>query len=453
MIAKWLTYMSKLHDGVDAILIADKNGIIEYSAMFSEQYNRLMDEGIIGKSVLEVYPDLTEDTSSHFRVMRTGVPIINEKQFVTDFRGNSFVLICSTFPLEYQNEIIGTMEASTLYNKEARLDGKNHLLTKQGEGMYVLDDIITKDPKLLELKAKAKKIASSLSPVLVWGETGTGKELFVQAIHSQGLRASGPFISQNCAAIPTTLLESTLFGTIKGSYTGAENKKGLFELADGGTLFLDEVNSMDLSLQAKILKAIEEKKFRRVGGERDIHADVRVVSAMNVDPVAAVREGIIRKDLFYRLGVVQLNLPALRDRPEDIMLLTDFFLRRFNEQSGRSVKGVSKLVENLFRSYDWPGNVRELRNVVESAFHMCGGDTIQLNDLADYMVYNDEKTALYPDPAAANSDLGLPEALRQYEKRMICDALAHSKTVVEAAKKLKITRQALQYKMSKYDLT
>ena len=217
MIGKWLNYMSKLHDGADAILIADRHGIIEYSAMFSEQENRLIDEGIIGKNILEVYPGLTEETSSHFRVMRTGEPILNEKQILTDFRGRQQILVSSTFPLEDDGELIGTMETSVFYNKDSQLDSKNHWLTNPHKGLFVLDDIVTRDPEMLALKETALRVAANPSPVLIWGETGTGKELFAQALHSHSARSKGPFISQNCAAIPTTLLESTLFGTTRGA--------------------------------------------------------------------------------------------------------------------------------------------------------------------------------------------------------------------------------------------
>ena len=212
------------------------------------------------------------------------------------------MLVSSTFPLEDGGELIGTMETSVFYHKDSQLDGKNHWLTNPHTGLFRLEDIITRNPEMLALKDTVQRVAANPSPVLIWGETGTGKELFAQALHSHSTRSKGSFISQNCAAIPTTLLESTLFGTTRGSYTGAENRKGLLKQADGGTLFLDEVNSMDLSLQAKILKAIEEKKFRPVGGEQDVHSDVRIVSAMNVDPITAVRDGLLRRDLFYRLG-------------------------------------------------------------------------------------------------------------------------------------------------------
>lgn len=452
MIGKWLNYISRLHDSVDAILIADRHGTIEYSAMFSEQENGLIDEGFIGKSILEVYPELTEETSSHFRVMRTGEPILNEKQVLTDFRGRRVMLVTSTFPLEDNGSIIGTMETSVFYHKDSQLDGKNHWLTNPHKGLFRLEDIITQNPEMLALKDTVQRVATNPSPVLIWGETGTGKELFAQALHSHSTRAKEPFVSQNCAAIPTTLLESTLFGTTKGSYTGAENRKGLFKQADGGTLFLDEVNSMELSLQAKILKAIEEKKFRPVGGEQDVHSDVRIVSAMNVDPITAVREGLLRQDLFYRLGVVQLVLPPLRKRPEDIPLLTDFYMAQYNQKFNRTITGVSELVRNAMLDYDWPGNVRELRNTVESAFNLCAGSVIQLKDIPRYIFYHEEESPKLEGDWPIPEDVGLQEALRRYEKRAIVQALKRSRTITEAAGKLKLTRQALQYKMMKYHL-
>ncbi|HJB98591.1 MAG TPA: sigma 54-interacting transcriptional regulator, partial [Candidatus Acutalibacter pullicola] len=223
MIGKWLNYMARLHDGVDAILIADRHGIIEYSAMFSERENGMIDEGFIGKSILEAYPELTEETSSHFRVMRTGKPVLNEKQELTDFYGRRIMLVSSTFPLEDGGELIGTMETSVFYHKDSQLDGKNHWLTNSHTGLFRLEDIITRNSEMLALKDTVQRVAANPSPVLIWGETGTGKELFAQALHSHSTRSKGPFISQNCAAIPTTLLESTLFGTTRGSYTGAEN--------------------------------------------------------------------------------------------------------------------------------------------------------------------------------------------------------------------------------------
>ncbi|MFQ9916094.1 MAG: sigma-54 interaction domain-containing protein [Flavonifractor plautii] len=331
----------------------------------------------------------------------------------------------------------------------------NHRLANPHKGLFRRIDIITQNPEMLTLKDTVQRVAANTSPVLIWGETGTGKELFAQSLHSHSSRARGPFVAQNCAAIPTTLLESTLFGTTRGSYTGAENRKGLLKQADGGTLFLDEVNSMDLSLQAKILKAIEEKRFCPVGGEQDVHSDVRIVSAMNVDPITAVREGLLRRDLFYRLGVVQLALPPLRKRPEDIPLLTDFYVEQYNRNMGRAISGGEQSWCAMPR---WPMTGRamcgRLRNAVESAFNLlCTGATAhRLNDIPRYIFYHEEEAGERQEQWPMPEHMGLQEAVRRYEKGLIVRALEQSRTVTEAAEKLRLTRQALQYKMMKYHL-
>ncbi|WP_242972969.1 sigma-54 interaction domain-containing protein [Anaeromicrobium sediminis] len=442
--------MSELYDHIDAIIIVNKQGIIEYSAMFCPETNRFENEGITGKRLLEIYPTLTKETSSHYRVLKSGEPIVNEKQSLTNFKGESAVLINSTFPMEYNNEIIGTIEASVFSSAHKINSHKSLNDFRSHNALYTLEDIITKDDALLEIKEKLKRISQSNSSVLICGDTGTGKELVAQAIHNYSARNNGPFISQNCSAIPSTLLESTLFGTVKGSYTGAENKKGLFELANDGTLFLDEINSMDIGLQAKILKAIEEKKIRRVGGESFININIRVVSAMNTDPLAAIDDGILRKDLYYRLGVVQINLPPLKDRKKDILLLTDHFIKTYNHQMCKNILGVSEIVKNIFNSYTWPGNVRELRNAIESAFNLCTEEIIPLKDIPEYIIYNNKKEKYFAKDTVQNKSL--PELLKNYEKNLILDALSISKNITEAAKKLQITRQSLQYKMDKYNL-
>lgn len=453
MITKYLEYVSKLYDHIDAIIIVNKHHVIEYSAMFSPETNCFENEGITGKSIFEVYPALKKEDSSHYRVLKNGKPIINEKQSLVNFRGESFVFINSTFPIEYNNEIIGTIEASIFGSEYGNSKCKvlNHPKPLQRHGdLYTLEDIITNNPALMEIKEKIKKVSVSNSPVLICGDTGTGKELVAQAIHSHSLRNKGPFISQNCSAIPYTLQESTLFGTVKGSYTDAENKKGLFELANRGTLFLDEVNSMDISIQAKILKAIEEKRIRRIGGESFINTDIRIVSAMNMDPFEAIDKGILRKDLYYRLGVVQINLHPLKERKEDILLLTNYFIEKYNRQMGKNIIGVSEIVKKIFNQYTWPGNIRELKNAIESAFNLSTEEIITLKDIPEYIIYNNKKEKYFSKDIAKNKPL--PQLVENYEKQMILDALSTSKNITEAAKRLQITRQSLQYKMNKYHL-
>ena len=222
-------------------------------------------------------------------------------------------------------------------------------LSKSSNAIYTFDDIIGESPVKIELKQKAKKIADSSSPVLVYGETGTGKELLVHAIHNASIiRRNKPFIAQNCAALPKTLLEGIIFGTTEGSFTGAKNKPGLFELANGGTLFLDEINSMDIELQAKLLRVLQDGVVRRLGGEKTLVVDVRIISSTNISPQEAVEKKLLRDDLYYRLNVIPMVIPPLRERKQDIPVLTEFFIKQYNEKLNKNVKQVTPEVMDIF---------------------------------------------------------------------------------------------------------
>ena len=258
-------------------------------------------------------------------------------------------------------------------------------------------------------------------------------------------------MAQNCAAIPPNLLESIFFGTEKGSYTGAENRKGLFEVADGGTLFLDEINSMDVGLQAKLLKALEEKKVRHVGGHRDIPFDVRIVCAMNEDPRTVLAEHRVREDLYYRVGVVKLTIPPLRERPGDVALLTGHFLEKFSREMNKRVTGVSPLAQGLLEQYPWPGNVRELQNTIESAFNTAKGETLLVEDIRDILSPAAPVRRTAPAPALGEG-FSLTRAVDSYERDLIRQALEQSASVSEAARLLGLSRQRLQYKMQKFGL-
>lgn len=451
MITKCLQSISDLYDHIDALIITNKEGIVEYSVMYCQEMNSFENEGFTGKHILDIYPSLSKETSSHFRVMKSGKPIIGEKQKLTDLNGKSSFFVSSTFPIEYNHEVIGAIEASILCSVDGKPLYRTPYNTKgPTDSFYTLDDIITANPSMLDLKDKINRISSGDSPVLLFGETGTGKELVAQAIHSHSLRAREVFVSQNCSAIPSTLLESTLFGTVKGSFTGAVDRKGLFELAHNGTLFLDELNSMDIGVQAKLLKAIEQKKFRRVGGEREIAINVRIISAMNEDPFKAIQDGIIRSDLYYRLGVIQLNLLPLRERKEDILLLADWFIRKYNAQMQKKIKGLNEIAKNVFREYHWPGNIRELRNAIEYAFHISTEDTITIKDIPEHILFNNSKQQYFEQELGRSKTLF--EMVEQYERDIIQNTLRQSKHISDAAKKLGITRQALQYKIDKYRL-
>lgn len=449
MLAKYFNLISQLYDRVDALLIIDKNGIVEYSVSYNPALKGLINDGYVGKHILEIYPSETEETSNHYRVMRSKNPILNEQETVVDVKGKSYTFNNSTFPIENEGETIGTIEFSELLSTYE--DSKTRKKGSYSDSMYTISDIISASPKMKKVKDMIVKAAASNSSVLIYGDTGTGKELVAQAIHNLSARKNEPFISLNCSAIPENLLESILFGTVKGSFTGAENKKGLFELADKGTLFLDELNSMHSLVQAKILKALEEKKFRRVGGESLIHTDIRFIAAMNVAPDRALSENMIRQDLFYRLSVLQIGIPPLLERTEDIDLLTNYFIESLNHSMGQKITGLSQVAREVMNQYSWPGNVRELKNAVEHAFHMCEGDMINVSDLPENVIRGQRRT--YGNPAGTSlPDQSLKEMVDDFEKDIIIKTLNESKNVTEAARKLKLTRQALQYKMERHQI-
>ncbi|HEY9072812.1 MAG TPA: sigma-54 dependent transcriptional regulator, partial [Desulfobaccales bacterium] len=306
-----------------------------------------------------------------------------------------------------------------------------------------------------EILSLVKRVASSKATILVTGESGTGKELVARAIHQCSNRAQKPFISVNCAALTETLLESELFGHERGAFTHAvAMRKGRFELADGGTLFLDEVAEMSQALQVKLLRVLQEMEFERVGGNRTIKVDVRVVAASNRDLKEEVEAGRFREDLFYRLNVVHLQVPPLRQRQEDIPMLAAHFIKKYVQENVRAKIRLTAEALKVLVQYQWPGNVRELENVMERAVILCHNNLITPEDLP---------VGLAPEPAAeAHLDIDrfvpmhtpLPEALEAIEEQMIRRALEKSGQVqVRAAELLGITKSLLQYKLKKYHLT
>jgi two-component system, NtrC family, response regulator len=297
-----------------------------------------------------------------------------------------------------------------------------------------------------------KRVADTSATVLISGESGTGKEVVAKALHKASSRSSQTFVSINCAAIPETLLESELFGYEKGAFTGAvSNKLGKFEVADGGVLFLDEIGEMSLNLQVKLLRVLQEQEFQRVGGNKDIRVDIRLIAATNKDLQQQVDSGLFRSDLFFRLNVVHVPMPALRERAGDIPLLASHFLKKSCERFGKNIAEFHGDVLRLLCSYSWPGNVRELENAIEYAILMSKGRSIMLDDLP-----NQIKSFAASTPAplvGVETGGGLMDALDAIEEKMIRDALSKTGNIqAQAAKMLGISRSNLQYKMKKYGL-
>lgn len=433
-------------EDTDGILIVDKDGIVRDHRIAMNYYWK--EEETVGHHIRELYPGLDENSSTILKALRTGRAIYDQRQELVNSRGEKVELDATTIPIVVNGEVEGAVDCARFY-----VVGQRIVRGGRKGGLSTLDRIMTRSPRMEDLKRRIRSAAQLDSPVLIYGETGTGKELVAESLHSEGPRGGEPFVAQNCAAIPANLLESIFFGTEKGSYTGAVTHKGLFEEANGGTLFLDEINSMDISLQAKLLKALEEKKVRRLGGSRDIPFDVRIVAAVNEPPEELLRSGKLRQDLYYRLGVVRLNLPPLRERPEDISLLTTYFIEQYNRSMKRSIRGVTPEVAEQFRRYRWPGNIRQLRNAVEGAFAVARGELLTAEDLEEKLGAGAEREP-YPEAAPAPPEEGfsLSQAVEQYEKGLIQQAMDRCGSISAAARSLGLSRQNLKYKLQKYNL-
>jgi two-component system response regulator PilR (NtrC family) len=292
------------------------------------------------------------------------------------------------------------------------------------------------------------QVADSRANVLVTGESGTGKELIARAIHELGDRREGPFITVNCAAIPENLLESELFGHVRGAFTGAlHNKEGLFELANGGTIFLDEVGDLPLPLQVKVLRAIQEKTFRRVGGTHDQQVDVRIVSATNRRLEEEVAQGRFREDLYYRLNVIEIPLPPLRERRDDVALLVDHFVDKYSRELGKDVKGVSDEALATLAAYRFPGNVRELENVIERAVALTRGPVIEVEALPRSVLEHEDPA---PEARIPRDGVDLDKMIADYERSLILEALRPAGGVKKkAARLLGISFRSLRYRLEK----
>ncbi len=407
-----------------------------------------------GKPLLDVFPSLTENSSTLLQVIKTGKSIYNQTQVYVNVHGARIDTINTTLPIFLEKEIIGAVEIAKDYSQikklaESLLDLQKNVIKNNKKKTsknvkYTLDDLKSVNPGFIGMKDEAEKLAKSNSPILVYGESGTGKELFVQGIHHASDRGDGPFIAQNCAAIPETLLESMLFGTAKGSYTGAVERKGLFELADGGTLFLDELHTMPIELQAKLLRVLEDGMIRRVGSAQNLSVDVRVIAAMNVHPNTALQNQKLRSDLYFRLNVFTFSLPPIRERKEDILFLTNYFIESFNKVLGKDVKWIEGNVEAFFLNHPWPGNVRELKHTIEYMMNVCDGINLQMKDLPIMMKQQADMIETYEE------NLSLRKNVEQLESNLIHKALDLSAgNINQAAKLLEIPRQTLQYKIKK----
>ncbi len=349
------------------------------------------------------------------------------------------------------DEIILTLRKA---EEREQLRKENRLLRKEIQKEYGLDNIISKNEKMLKIFDTIKKVAPYKSTILITGESGTGKELVARALHFNSNRAGNPFIAVNCGAIPENLLESELFGHAKGAFTDAiRMKKGLFEEADGGTLFLDEIGELPPQLQVKLLRVLQEGEIRRIGESKPIKVDVRIVAATVKDLAKEVSEGRFRDDLYYRLNVLHIHIPPLRERKEDIPQLVNHFIKKYSESINKNVTGIDSKALNALMNYKWYGNVRELENTIERAVVLADGDTIELGHLPIEIQEYKEEVNISVTEELEDEDYSIKKATKILESNLIKKALKKAKgNHTQAAKILEISHRALLYKIKEYGI-
>jgi len=412
-------------------------------------------EDVLHKDVREIFQFQENQSSTLLDSLKNGEEIVNVKQTYFNNRGVEITSVNDTFPLIIDGSICAAVEMATDVTRIERLMRQNRRQTKLD---YRFEHIIGESSELKEVVAFAKRATRTNSNVLIIGETGTGKELFAQSIHAESERSSAPFITQNCAALPDTLIEGILFGTTKGAFTGAIDNPGLFEQAQGGTLLLDELNSLNIALQAKLLRVLQEKKIRRIGGSKEISVDVRVIATVNEDPIDAIANNRLRKDLYYRLAVVTLFIPPLRERNEDIPVLIEEFIRKYNQLFRLNVKCVSDEVLKFFEFQSWLGNVRELEHVIEASMNLINHEQVIQFEHLPYQYRKSNMKKTNPSEALIESSRNisgnsLAEQLANFEKQTIESYLnKHHYHITNTASALGISRQSLQYRMKRLDI-
>ncbi|WP_123053177.1 sigma 54-interacting transcriptional regulator [Clostridium sp. JN-1] len=448
------------------VAVIDKEGKYIYYNIYDAEIDKSSVKDNLGKYILDSYKNLTEETSTMLRSLKHGERFIDKHQIYITKTGKTVDYMHTTLPLYDENKnIIGAIEigrdisqikqlTDTVLDLSAKLYTHYEENPNQLEGQ---DEILTRNEKMISQINKLDIYSQTDFPILIYGETGTGKELFSKRAHKKSKRANKPFVTLNCAGIPDTLLESMLFGTEKGAFTGAEKRKGLFEIADGGTLFLDELNSMPMNIQPKLLRVLQDGTFLRLGSNQQIHVDVRIIAAMNQSPEEAIEKGALRRDLFYRISTCMISIPPLRHRKEDISLLAYLFLEKYSKELGHNLKHINPQVINRLEQNSWPGNVRMLENVIKRSIMLEDKNHIALNDLVFDMGEEIFSNKIEPNdsPNDTITPIGssLTEMVDNYEKEIIEKAMIQYKNNIKrAAEALKIPRSTLQYKLLKYDI-
>ena len=473
-------------NSLDYILIVDSDFNIIFNTRYDPRTNtaseRQSQNEVFDKRYFDIYPDIPRQESSVARCMATGEVVACKNQVYTDRWGNHYKTNSITVPIRRLGQVVAVAELAqdAAPMEEGRGDTRFDELVEhlqRESGLISFETIMTRNPEMLRSIQAAKVLSTLPNPTLIYGETGTGKEMFAQAMITHSGVPRDKVVVQNCAAVPENLIESILFGTEKGAYTGAERRTGLFQEADGGILFLDELSSMPYEVQAKLLRVLQDGTFRTLGGRQDKRVSVKVICAMNVDPVAAMEEGTLRKDLFYRLSSSMIRLIPLRERPEDIELFIDYYVRHFGALYGKRVRGLSPALRQAMLDYPWEGNVRELRNAMEYMIEIAGkDDLLDLDQLPVYLrgrmpdtgrarraqaearaaeLLRQTAQALELSERLESGEGGIPyeQIMERVSRSIISDALERcGRNKTRTSELLGLPRQTLKYKLDKLGL-
>jgi len=463
-----LSIGSFLFNSLDYILIVDSKFNIIFNSRYDSRTNIQTEyaaKDILNKNFFDVYTDVTRENSSIYRCMTTGEIVVQKNQRYHDYLGHEFISHNVTLPIRRRGKIVGVVELAkdvepleNVDSEESDVIFNEFLETLQRESGYITFSLIlTRNPEMRKNIAMAKTLAKLPNPTLIYGETGTGKELFAQAMITQSGVPRSKVVVLNCATVPDNLMESILFGTKRGIYTGAENRRGLFEEADGGILFLDELNAIPYQVQAKLLLIAQDGTFRSLGDNRDKTVNVKIIASMNVEPEEAITRNILRKDLFYRFSSSIIRIQPLRKRKEDIDLFIEYYIKHFQDLYGKHIRGITGPLREALQSYRWEGNVRELKNVIELAVEFAGEDEIlgpeHLPPYLHQRLFEAEESSEKSNSAENDEIVPLSHAVEDLEKSLILRALEQSAwNKTKAAERLGIPRQTLTYKIKQLKL-
>lgn len=445
--------------GIHVVDASGKSIVYNQKMANLEKINR---EEVIGKPFRKVFSHIPEEESTLMRALKEGKPTMNMRQTYLNMYGKEVTTENSTVPVfDNEGKRIAAIEIAKDITDIQKLS--NTILELQSGALnpkkagppaikrYTFTDLVGESREFREVVETAKRAARTNASVFIYGETGTGKELLAQSIHYESDRKGKPFLAQNCAALPESLLEGILFGTAKGGFTGAVDRAGLFEQASGGTLLLDELSAMPYELQSKLLRVLQEDYIRRVGGTRDIPIDVRIIATVNERPEELMQKGLLRKDLYYRISIVNLSIPPLRHRRDDIGILADFFVEKHNRRFGKEIWMINEAAKEKLNAYDYPGNVRELENIIMSAVSLADREhviTEKLISLRESRRIKFRNTGDY-DPEKQ----GIDEYLESLEVAIIKEIMAENGgNISKTADKLGIKRQTLQHKIKRYGI-